>query len=356
MIESLYANLCNSLMIDFVENKKIYFTQSKQYLNLSKKENLFSNKGPVWNLLRNEFESFLNLQKSKSLIPCSNGGTALEMLMSIKEYKRGRKIKWLISSFSFSNIGFGRTYDCIHVDCCNRGIIDFNKIKKLFEKDKNSFDGIIITNPFGLYTDFDKIIEWSRSNDKEVIIDNAAGLSEKICDHDFQSFSLHHTKPFGFGEGGLALIPKKYYDQAIGFIEYGDNQFKIPKNLWINNGKLSEISCAFILSRLNHYHKWIKEYSYQNERIKNIALKLDLKILSETTTPSMHLPFLFENEININKLKNTEVTFKKYYTPLKPLKTTTKLFNHIINIPCHPDMAKIENKKLIHTITKILKK
>ena len=50
-------------------------------------------------------------------VPCSSGGVAIEILISLVELKIKRKAKWVMSSYSFSNLNYGRTYNNIIVDC-----------------------------------------------------------------------------------------------------------------------------------------------------------------------------------------------------------------------------------------------
>ena len=58
--------------------------------------------------------------------------------------------------------------------------------------------------------------------------------------------SLHHTKPIGFGEGGLIIIDKKYEKYARASINFGlmDDE---PINDRGGNLKMSEVSAAAIL-------------------------------------------------------------------------------------------------------------
>ena len=75
---------------------------------------------------------------------------------------------------------------------------------------------MIVTNIFGNVVDIQKYESFCRENNKFLIFDNAAtGYTEykgKNC-LNFGigcTISFHHTKPFGFGEGGAIIVDKKY--------------------------------------------------------------------------------------------------------------------------------------------------
>ena len=81
-------------------------------------------------------------------------------------------------------------------------------------------DTVIVTNIFGHLQNFNEILSKTEGRDKKLIIDNAAtpysfwdGINS--CNLGTASYiSLHHTKPIGFGEGGLVIIDKKY-EEAV---------------------------------------------------------------------------------------------------------------------------------------------
>ena len=344
-------------IIDFVENKSFDAHFITDLLKISKNNNQWANNGPLWEMLKFNFEKHLNLNEDQAIIPCSNGGIALEMLMSIKEISRNKSLKWAISSFSFSNLGVGRTFDSLILDCDEYGIISLEELQKANKNIIKRFDGVIITNPFGAINDFSDIIRWANENGKEVIIDNAGGIRPDVQKFDYQSFSLHHTKPYGFGEGGLALIPKKYEELAKSLIEYGKIN-KINNKFWINNGKISEISCAIILSRLNAFDMWYHLYQMQVGRIDSLASEAGLRPLhiSLNPTPSMSKIYLCKKKIPLEAIKKTyPIPFGKYYKILMKTPNASYIYEHSINIPTHPDMAKVDRETILKTLHKVQK-
>ena len=100
------------------------------------------------------------------------------------------------------------------VDIDEGGGLDLSKVPA-------DSDGIIVTNIFGNVVDIDKYVEWAEKNKKFLVFDNAATAytfykGKNSCNYGSGSIlSFHHTKPFGFGEGGCIVIDKKYEQYFI---------------------------------------------------------------------------------------------------------------------------------------------
>jgi dTDP-4-amino-4,6-dideoxygalactose transaminase len=116
---------------------------------------------------------------------------------------------------------------------------------------------VILVAPFGLRQDFSEHLQICRRYNVPVVIDNAAGLSEKgsavLDENSFEVFSLHATKPFAIGEGGAIrsrLSRAQALQVALNFgLEHGIAQ----KGCWGINGKLPEVSAAIGLAVLEHF-------------------------------------------------------------------------------------------------------
>lgn len=230
------------------------------------------------------------------------------------------------------------------VDCTAEGLLDLDEVRKL---PPESFDGLIVVNPFGLCADFSAYIEYARETGKELLLDNAAGVHDRIPDWPWQAFSLHHTKPYGMGEGGLALTPADTAEDLYALLNYGPAPERAAD--WLNNGKISDISCAFLIDRLEKAAHWVPRYHAQAERVHGIARKAGLNPIRPfaQTAPVMSWAFSANHEIPPESLQSPEtISFAKYYKPLRPLPRTTALYAHLINIPTHPDMEKLSDKCL----------
>ncbi|WP_293950919.1 PLP-dependent aminotransferase family protein [Sneathiella sp.] len=336
----------NKGKMPFVESKRPDMTYIAALLEHCIESNMWANRGPLYHMLAEKYQDHMNVPASRSLQPCANGGIGLEALARLLDIKFGRPIRWIGSSFSFSNLGRGYFSGMQFIDCTEQGILDVGILAAL---DPDSFDGFVVTNPFGAWPDFSPFIDFATKSGKFMLIDNAAGLSERLPDWPYQSFSLHHTKPYGSGEGGLILSPKDEAEAVYNLLSYSPlTEAERPQ--WINNGKVSDIACAFQIERLDHCHIWKPGYQEQTERIIGIAAQAGLKPLYDFNIkiPATSLPFCSADTIPEEKVHTTKyLTFSKYYQPLAPTPVCADIFARLVNIPCHPDVALIPDDKLL---------
>jgi dTDP-4-amino-4,6-dideoxygalactose transaminase len=342
--------------VRFIENKKTNPKEIHKLLTISKKFNHWSNQGPLWNLLSKMYLDYFKNLKNKVVVPCANGGIGLAALINLHCIKNKKKLRWVVSSFGFANTNRAELFNAKIIDCDNDGLFSIKNLEKI---SINDYDGIIITNPFGSMNDYHNFSKWADANKKILLIDNAAGVNSDIPNLPYQSFSLHHTKPFGFGEGGLVVIPDSEKELFNKIIEYTPLS-NLEKKYWVNNGKISDISCAYHIERLNSAKIWVPKYIKQTKRIINIAKEHDLIPLVsnfDINIPFMNLGFISKKrKIDINNFKNKSLAFGKYYQPLKNSGKAKKIYESIINIPTHPDMKKITNNELHNILDNGLRK
>lgn len=336
-------------VIKFVENKTPDMARVATLLEDCAAENTWANRGPIYHRMADAFAEHLQIPTGTKVTPCSNGGVALEAMARLHEADLGRPLRWVSSSFTFQNMGRGYFADVTFVDCNENGVLDLAALKAL---DPSSFDGFVVVNTLGRIQDFSAYIDFARESGKAMLFDNAAGIRAGIPDWPWQSFSLHHTKPYGLGEGGLAVTPADRADDFYTLLDYSAP----PDNarLWMNNGKISDISCAFHLSRLEKASEWNPRYYEQEERIGGIAAEMGLRPLLPLggVTPKTSAAFLSEAPIPLGRLRLTRhIVFAKYYKPLATLPMTEKVYDHIINIPTHPDMAGASEDQIINDLT-----
>jgi dTDP-4-amino-4,6-dideoxygalactose transaminase len=292
------------------------------------------------------------------IVPVANGGIALEALANMLSLRAGRPLRWCVSSFSFFNTGRGLFADAAVVDCDANGLLSLDAVRAL---DPASFDGIVVTNPFGLLKDFSPYVAWQQQTGKPLLIDNAAGIGPAVPGVAYQSFSLHHTKPFGVGEGGLAVVPEDEFEEFLGLLEYKP----LPSEAlgyWINNGKVSELSCASHLVRLEAAPAWVPRYHEQAQRIALLAAAAGFRPLlpecipgeNGNEAPAMSLPFVAPHPVSMDELRNDRFCMAKYYKPLASTANADNLFAHLLNLPSHPDMAQLSDAHIRRVLDAVL--
>ncbi len=339
-------------MIKFVNQKSPDMGRVSSLLDVCAAQNLWANRGPLYEKLADDYAVYFGLGSGCTVTPCANAGIALEAMARLLALRQGRNLKWVGSAFSFQNLGRGYFADMTLLDCTEQGLLDLDAVRAL---PKSSFDGIIVVNPFGLFQNFAEYIAFARETGKFLLIDNAAGICRTMPDWPWQALSLHHTKPYGMGEGGLALTPTDAAEELYGLLNYGP----VPHDAasWLNNGKLSDIACAFLIDRLEKAPDWEPLYLEQSARVHSIASGLGFSPIRPfgLTAPAMSWGYIAPNEIPLERVMETRrLTFAKYYKPLANLPQTMALYSHLVNIPTHPDVAQLTDSELEDEIAQFL--
>lgn len=332
----------------FIESKSIDEGRIASLLQACKKEGQWANGGPLFDTLAEAYAGHGGLDKNLALLPCANGGIALEGLARLLDAQRygaeAGKQRWVVSAFTFKNQGRGYFADAEVLDCDEQGMLSIEALEAL---DPDSFDGFVVTNLFGVWQNFDTYASLAKKLGKAMLIDNAAGMCNQLPDWPYQSFSLHHTKPYGAGEGGLAVVPKEDLAALAELFGYG-NLGEVHPSHWVNNGKISEISCAYHLERLERAPEWAPRYAMQALRIRHLAVRAGLTPLFDfhPVHAAMSLPFLVPGNLAVEDLANPAIVFGKYYAPLVSRPHADALSRRIVNVPAHPDVAQMPEEEL----------
>ena len=339
-------------MIKFVEQKAPDMARIAALLDKCHTQNHWANRGPLYHQLAAGFVAHFALSSDRAVVPCANAGVALDVMSRLLGQSAGRALRWVGSAFSFQNLGRGHFADMQFVDCTAQGLLDLDLVRAL---DPESFDGIVVVNPFGLFRDFSAYISYARETGKALLLDNAAGVDRHIPDWPWQAFSLHQTKPYGVGEGGLAITPTDRAEDFYALINYGAT----PDNPadWFNNGKISDIACAFLIDRLERLDQWGPSYQEQAARVAAIAGQVGLRPIRPfgPAAPATSWVYVADKPIPMQAVMAAKaVTFGKYYKPLSALPRTTDLFAHLVNIPTHPDMARLSDADLRQELERLL--
>lgn len=337
----------------FIENKQPDMGLISELLEQCSAVNQWANFGPLYHRLADEYAEHMNLGSGLALTPCANAGIGLELLARGLAQEVGtEKLRWVGSAFSFKNLGRGYFADMELLDCDATGLLDIDLLRAL---PLESYDGFIVTNPFGMCRDFDRYIAFAHASGKKMLIDNAAGLDRHIPDWPWQVFSLHQTKPYGVGEGGLVLSPEALQEALIYLVNYD----KAPENPahWLNNGKISDIACAFQIARLRGIADWEAAYRDQRARIADLFARREIKPLfnSQTAPLTNSLPVLFPDVFSTDPLSRTQYIDTTWqYEPIVSRPEADAIYARILNFPTHPEMASLKNVDILSEIENLI--
>jgi dTDP-4-amino-4,6-dideoxygalactose transaminase len=335
--------------ISWIPKKDIDINSINTLLIDSIKINQFTNYGPNVILLEKIIKEKLFIEDNKDVIVVSNASVGIQCLASAIEYYDKKKINWATQSFTFPPSAQGLLNDVKIVDIDNDYGLNLDEIDE-------SINGIIVTNIFGNIVDIDKYIEYSQKYNKYLLFDNAATAytfyKNKNClNYGIGSIiSFHHTKPFGFGEGGAIIVDKKYSNTIRKLINFG---IELEENNYFykygNNYKMSDISAVYIIQYLNNnlnniLTKHLELLNYFKKKI------IELEVNSFKLFPSFNdddkitlscfsLIFnKYDDNIRLKLLENN-IFCRKYYYPLKNTKNAINLYNNILCLPCTIDLT-----------------
>lgn len=348
-------------MDNIIEKKTI----NKKLVNDMLEKNLetgqFTNYGPNTKLLEEYIKSKLIIDQDRDVILVNNGSIAIHILTNaIEYYHKDININWATQSFTFPPSSQANLINCEILDIDLEGGLNIEEVT-------NNLNGLIVTNIFGNCVDISKYEDFCSKNNKYLIFDNAASSYTFYKNKNINNYgegctiSFHHTKPFGFGEGGAIILKKKYYDITRKLINFGINlEEDVYYNRLGNNGKISEISSVYIYQYLyDNFDKIVNVHKELYEYLKN-KIKEE-KITKFKLFPSFHdgnnivpncfcLIFKKYDKSIEKKFINNNIFFRKYYNPLKNTKNSINLYNSILCFPCNSNMKKNDIDKLISLI------
>ncbi len=342
----------------FIENKLIDFPLLEKILSISRQQNHWANFGPVSRILEHYLCGALNVQDDKEIIVCKSATDALFVACNIKAIKKRKTIRWVVSAFGFFSTHIGPLAQSQVIDCNAKGLLSIEELASL---PADSWDGLIVTNVFGLFDDLSDYIGLCLKSGKEIVIDNALGFyfsgrNEGAMADEVISF--HQTKPWGIGEGGCLVVNKEDADLARSLINFGVGS-DLDVRPYSCNSKLSDFHSALILQRLLNTYQWMPRYLEQTNRIISITADLGLALLSDIPNDKMlgHVPVICPRSISIKaaKEKIKHIQFGKYYKPLtEEMRQATALFDHILNIPCHSGIDVLSDRQIVESIRLII--
>ena len=306
-------------VIHFTQRKKLNIERFSQYLTEAQTSNQFTNYGYAVKTLEQRARKNLQIPDSKAIIATCNGAAALNAIMAAIHTSE----PVYSQDFTFPcNFQIPGVYT-EPFDLDDAGNPDIYHIRT---------PGIlIITNCFGHVVDIDKILKHAELYNQKVVFDNAASpysfyKGKNISAYGIASYiSLHHTKPLGFGEGGLVIIDKSYETSVRAAINFGMHEGRPV--IEGNNYKMSELSAAGILQWWDSFDidelrdNYLKAYNkYENK------VKIAIPNYSDSFFPNC-LPVIENN------VRNEIMDIRKYYRPIIGLRNSIYLYERISCLP-----------------------
>ena len=197
---------------------------------------------------------------------------------------------------------------------------------KLMNDSKYEIAAAVPTRVFGFVTDLSELVSVCNESGVEVVVDAAASLPSRSGSWKFEKqaryevFSLHATKVFGIGEGGLVIgdsesIEKVRKASNFGFVNDGTVQFRDGLN-----AKADEFTAARALSRHEVYSEDVDKRREFVQMYKAVFSKNSkVKMLDDgLDTIYSYFPVIFESEnqlLEFQKITAPFIMSRRYYFP-----------------------------------------
>lgn len=317
----------------------------QSYLDGIWKRQWLTNMGPLANDLELKLKDTL---KVKHLLFVTNGTVALQMAIKALDLK-GEIITTPFSFVATTSTIVWENCKPIFVDIDPDSLnINANKIEAAITSKTSA---ILATHVYGNPCDVGKIEEIAKKHNLKVIYDAAHAFGVEIKGKsifefgDISTCSLHATKLYHSGEGGLIITKDPELLKKLAYIRnFG---FDGPENfaeLGLN-GKNSEFHAAMGLANLKYLtliHQKRKELTLRyDEKLKNFkAYRPEWKNGSENNFS--YYPIVFESEELMLKcivhLKSHEIFTRRYFYP--SLATSLPYVDNAAYLPLTEDIAK----------------
>jgi dTDP-4-amino-4,6-dideoxygalactose transaminase len=336
-----------------------------KYLQQSVESGHITNDGPLQSILAAKMQAFV--RSVNTVLLAGNGTSALHALCVGLALKAKKDLKWVTQAFTFPSSIQGPLKDSFVADLDPEW---YGPSRDFLESQKDTFDGIIVTNVFGHQTNLAMYEKWCKNNGKLLVLDNAASpigfLRDSRCIHDVGDgaiVSLHETKPIGRGEGGVIFAKREvlpFVHQAMNF------GFDIPKQVRephrsCSNWRMSDIAAAAICDHLDFMlnNKWedklqeLTKFAVSELERKSMSLALPVQYPTILSCLFIKLSGPTETERMLNLLHSHNIEAKHYYEPLctkEEAPEAWKLFESTICIPFHLGFSQNQLKKVIELI------
>lgn len=328
--------------------------------------NWFTNFGPYERQFSKDAAAFIG----EGMYACSVSNATLGLFVAIKLlFNHDSKKEVLVPSFTFAAgpemlISSGLTPVFIDIDR-NSWQPDWKQAEEYIKNNRNTVGGILLCNIFGVgNVEIEKWEHISEEYKLPLVIDSAAGFGSLYSrgkrvgtGGDCEIFSLHATKPFAVGEGGLIVSKNEsLIEAAKSFENFGFNHEKQIGTIGIN-AKMQEFNAAIGLRQLKGFDTRLTNRQNNLEKYKE---KLNtIGCAFQENDQNSTIPFVSVVMLNkelaeqaLPSLLEAGVEARKYYEPLHTqsllmkhskvagdLNNTKDIYGRILSLPLHDSMS-----------------
>ena len=333
------------------------------YLEPSYRARWFSNFGPVVD----QFETSLGEQfghDGEVFTSANNCTTAIAA--ALIALKVGGPVA--IPAFSFpataSAVKMAGAEPCVvdvDLDTWSLGV---ERLREAFRLRR--FEAVVLVVPFGIAQDFAPQIRFCLEQGVAVVIDNASGLGGPtvplVSERCFEAYSLHATKPFAIGEGGVIRSRASQSEDLRRALNFGLQEGLPQEGMWGLNGKLPEVSAAIGLAVLEDFSDVVRRRQRAAGRYSELFADCQsAKFITDSPRAPwqmfpMLLPRIEEVALCIEAAAKRGLELRRNYRPtlqhwpgttdLAPCPNARLLADRMISVPVYSDMTDAETEAI----------
>lgn len=352
--------------IPFIKPKFPSQEEISQDLERIYANNYYSNNGPIYHEFKQKLETYFG--QDIYVVGVANATLGLLLALHAVFGKHKTVKKYIaIPSFTFSAgplairwAGFEPIFFDVEADTTQPSLDSLKQV--LSGPHQDQIAGVVLTSSFGIANE--KIGEWESylaERDLEFIIDSAPGIGSAYRDGSLtggkgrsEIFSMHATKPFGIGEGGLITTTDSALAERYESLKnFSFNSERQTDDLGIN-AKITELDCAIGLRILNRYQETLADRRATYKRYTDSLADASVSFIPHGETAAIQfMTILVDASVHskvLSALNDGEVDARTYYSPSvhtfpffaespkTSLANTEQLAKTIISLPVHPDM------------------
>lgn len=336
------------------------------YIKRIYKNNYYSNNGPIYFEFKEAIEAYLGQGIKAVVVSNATLGLMLAIQAGIKQTGPKKKKYIAVPSFTFAAgplaikwCGFEPIFFDVDSESTQPSLESF---QSLLDAHPEDLAGVLLVNNFGIGNK--DVAVWKDlliSRDLPFVIDSAPGFGSTYADGNLvgaqgvcEVFSLHATKPFGIGEGGLITTRDTALAEELESLKnfgFDDDKQTVYQGI---NAKITEIDCAIGLCQLREYPATLADRRSTYQRFKANLQSYAVSFLPRAETSAIQFAtIVVEAEKRPKVLKTLKAAgvgtgtyyapavhtfpfFKEY--PTTSLKHTDLLSSKVISLPLHPNM------------------
>lgn len=328
--------------------------------------NWFTNFGQFEKELRNQTAAFLG--GGVHVCTVANATLGIEIAVRALLKKDEKKNRVLVPAFTFAagpEVLISNDFVPVFIDMNDDVQPDVVQARAYIAAHKDVMAGILLCNIFGVGNV--EIEEWEKLANQyglPLIIDSAAGFGSQYSETEMvgvkggcEVFSMHATKPFAVGEGGLVVTRDEALATKLRHIE----NFGFDDNHTISaigtNAKLPELSCAIGLRQLADFTSRLAVRRDNLKHYKGLLEKHGYTFMRNDERSTVPFVTVFAKTPDVAKrvterLRREGVEARNYYSPLHiepqlmkycevaDVLTRTEAFaERVVSLPLHDHMS-----------------